>query len=102
MRSAREPGAATLPHSVPSNQRLCDRRAATREQILKFLSSGTNNNNPETWYDKQNSDNSWFTVQCDGVFTDKEGKVYFWTLNNPETLTLLTSDGGQALLQLGK
>ena len=79
-----------------------ERKLATREQILKFLSSGTNNEKPETWYALQNSDDSWDTLECDGVFTDKAGKVYFWQLNNLKTLTLLTADGEQALIQLGK
>ena len=78
-----------------------ERKLATREQILKFLSSGTNNRKPETWYNLQHDDDSG-AYECDGVFTDKAGKVYFWELNNEKTLTLLTADGEQALIQLGK
>ena len=76
-----------------------EREIVPRELILKFLSKGRNNTDVEHWYQLENADPA-FTKTADGVFTDKAGKVYFWTLRNPKTLKIISAKHEQALLQL--
>ncbi len=77
------------------------RKVASRMLILRFLSAGRNNTDVQGWWKLEHPNLSRETV-CDGVFTDKAGQVYFWTLHTPTVLEIISQDHRQALVQLGK
>ncbi len=72
----------------------------TKEEILKFLSAGTRIDDPKKWWalehDQPDAHVDGATV-CDGVFTDKAGKFYFWTQHSPHVLKIETPEGATAL-----
>ena len=73
-----------------------------KENILEFLRHGKNNLDVRSWYEIERARDPEKIVVCDGVFTDKAGKIYFWRLIGNDVLKLQTAEGEYALLQLQK
>ena len=73
-----------------------------RDDILEFLRRGKNNLDVASWYkieQARDSKNDRVEV-CDGVFTDKAGRIYFWELKGRDLLKLRTAEHESALIQL--
>jgi hypothetical protein len=81
-----------------------ERIVKTRKEILEFLRRGKNNLDVHSWYDLEypNTKGAERMVACEGIFTDKAGRFYFWFLRTPTVLKLMTADGEYALLQLNR
>lgn len=79
-----------------------ERIRKTKEDILEFLRHGKNNLDVQSWYDIECTRSPETEVACDGVFTDKSGKIYFWKLFGNDVLKLQTAEGEFALIQLEK
>ena len=69
---------------------------------MEFLRHGKNNLNVSSWYDLERARWPQTAVECDGVFTDKAGRIIFWQMFGNDVLKLQTADGKYALLQLDK
>ena len=78
-----------------------------KEDILEFLLHGTNVLDVLSWDGLEHpvpKAPGPFLLPgldpCDGVFTDKSGKFYFWSLPTPGVLVLRNAQGESALIQL--
>jgi len=70
-----------------------------RDQLIAFLDKGTFYPTLPTDLEKQLH---WHDVMilCDGVFTDKKAKVFFWTMAAPEFLSIGNEEGKNCLIYL--
>ncbi len=70
----------------------------SKEDIMRFLKDGDFVRKAPTTEDYLQLANN--APHPAGIFTDKDGKFYYWTLISPTVLWLQTPEGGGAILEL--